>query len=94
MKKFHVLAEMIILQALEDLTHPKRSAEAVEFFSGNDFIKVARASGMDQDQTLKMLEYVCKVYQDLKSIKQRHDSQKAGRVRTSPRTLPAPSLAY
>lgn len=93
MKKFRALAEMIILQAIEDLTHPKRSFEAVEFFSGNEFLKVARAAGMDSDQVLKMLEYVCKVYQDIKSIRQRHNSQKAGRARTSPRALSAPSLA-
>lgn len=92
--KHRALAEMIILQALEDLIHPKRSIEASEFFASSEFIKLTKAAGMDSGQTIKLLEYVVTLSGNIKSIMSRKVAQRAGRASTSPRALPAPSLAY
>lgn len=97
--KLRALAEMMILQAIEDLTHHRRRAESMEFFASDNFLMVARAAGMDADQSLKMLEYVCKINYDIQTLSKKQVSLnkvslKAGRARTSPRALPAPSLSF
>lgn len=90
--KLRALAEMMILQAIEDLAHHRRRAESMEFFASDNFLMVAKTAGMDSDQSLKMLEYVCKINYDIQSLPDNRISLKADRARTSPRVLSAPSL--
>lgn len=57
MKK-KVLAESIILQAMEDLLSPKHHDESLNFFTGTAFVECAELAGMDHREKLGILDMV------------------------------------
>ncbi|MEJ2695139.1 MAG: hypothetical protein P8013_00675 [Candidatus Sulfobium sp.] len=52
------LAELIILQAIEDIWMPGRKRESMEFFNGDGFIDCADILGLSLHERQKVLEFV------------------------------------
>jgi hypothetical protein len=54
----NMIAETIILQAIDDLYDATQRAESVDFFTGEGFAECAAMAGMDQDMMMGVLEIV------------------------------------
>jgi hypothetical protein len=88
------LAKSVILQSIDDLYDKRYSADSLRFFSSRDFTVVSELAGLNSDEQLRLLNMVRKISGHFKKKKTYRKSFKAGRVKPSPQSLPAPSHSH
>lgn len=86
------LTESILLEALNDLYEGNHRNESIRFFSSPDFYVAAELAGMGLDEQMKILDIVRKIVIHTKKREEKtFRLSMAGRAKTSPHALPAPS---
>lgn len=82
------MAEMMILQAMEDIEDPEYRAESLEFFSGRRFADCAKLADMGHKEMVKMLEIVSVLIAETK-----HTRHKAGAAHSALRPYSTERIA-
>ena len=62
------MAEMMILQAMEDLEDPEYRAESLEFFSGARFADCAKLAEMGHQEMVRMLKIVSVLINETRAV--------------------------